>query len=138
MGLIKKLGFGCAYLGMMYGIVFGLGSLTHNKEFNKDGYHSVSKFNWKLGLTRFSRYQEGNYIEDEASKMPIFLTVKTYTDGGLYGLYDRLVDRIYITPIFQDTIILERNKDFENNKSEFLEGDKFLAETKGKFKEYFK
>ncbi len=137
---IKRIAIVGGILGAFYASQIGFNNLFHNKEYINGNYHSVTKTDGAFSHTGFTRYHNGDYREDTLDQHCFLGSSRTMTDGGIDGENDGLVDSIHIRgPRFGGvTGVLTREENYKGFKYEFDDADRFLAETKERFAEYFK
>lgn len=137
---IKKMAFVGGVLGIFLAPQILLNELVYNAEYVSENYHSISKPDGLfMNHTDFRKFQSGNYMSDEVYQSRFLTPSRVITDGGMWGEYDGLVDRIYIRGprIGGVTGVLTRKTNYEKHKDEFDNADKILIETKKRFEKYF-
>ncbi len=122
-------------VGVITATSFGIHSFVNNREYIDGNYHSISKANGLFGSVSFTKDKE-NYREDEITQEGGLLFEKTIINGGYYGEYDGLVDRISLRK-YNKTSVLKRKRDYAEHKKEFDDADRTLAKTKEKVQKIF-
>lgn len=139
---IGKIGIvGCVATAMFYLFPLGMNHLASG-EHNDGVNHSVKEPDGAWSWTEYNQH-DGCFRYDGVTQAGVFSSKALIDDAYQKGVprefreVDGLVDEIVVESWGKTTVLL-RKRDYDTNKEKFDEADKLLAETKERFKEYFK
>lgn len=139
--VIKKIAVICVVAAAAYLTYYCVNRyMLSNREQIGDNYHSITMADNVFDKTTFRRQYNNDNPLDEVYQKRLFKPSKKIHDGGEYGKYDGLVDRIdYVESLFnKKSGSLKREKHYERYKAEFDDADNELKEAKERFKVYLR
>ena len=145
---VKKILIGVGIFAFLYTSSLCINYLVFDREFKMENSHYITKIDGVGSSTTCERFRDGHYDRDGVKQHRFLSSSRFIDDGWIYGKRDGLVDMIHkfsfrdgfsllIDGKLPKGTILYRDKDFDENKDEFLAADKLLQQTKERFKGYF-
>lgn len=124
-------------LGLPGGILYSFNQSLHNHESVDSTGGYASHADGFFGHTRLIRLHIRDLKMDELYRFSMFGPSTVINDGGHWGQYDGLVDRIHFMSDKKD-FVLYRKTDYPTHKAEFDEAEADLKAAQERFAEQFK